>query len=55
MSSGGQNNSTSTTMDQKSSHARGDHSADQVSQTDKPIGPFPKSSSASVTKKDGGV
>ncbi len=51
----GQNNSTSVTMDQKSSHARGDHAADQPTATDKPVGPFPKSSAASPTAKDGKV
>ena len=51
----GQNNSTNLTMDKKSSFGRGDHAADQVSQTDKPVGPFPKSSAASPTAKDGKV
>ncbi|MHC4620773.1 MAG: hypothetical protein ACYTEQ_23760 [Planctomycetota bacterium] len=37
------------------SFARGDHGADQPTQTDKPVGPFPKSMPASPTKKDGGV
>jgi hypothetical protein len=33
----------------------GAHSADQPTQSDKPLGPFPKSSTASPTKKDGGA
>jgi hypothetical protein len=37
------------------SHSRGDHSADQPTQSDKPVGPSPKSSAASTAKKDGGV
>jgi hypothetical protein len=32
-----------------------DHGADQPTQSDKPTGPFPKSSPASPTKKDGGI
>jgi hypothetical protein len=37
------------------SFARGDHAADQPTQTDRPVGPTPKSSPASPTKKDGGI
>jgi hypothetical protein len=37
------------------SHPRGNHAADQPTQTDKPPGPFVKSSAASPMKKDGGV
>ena len=47
--------SVSITGGQTKSFGRGDHAADQVSATDKPIGPFPKSMPASPTKKDGGV
>lgn len=38
-----------------SSHPRGSNMADQATQTDKPVGPEPKSSAASPAKKDGGV
>jgi hypothetical protein len=35
--------------------AQGAHSADQPTQSDKPVGPFPNSPTADPVKKDGGA
>jgi len=55
MASGVKQTFTNLTEGKVKGFGNGDESADQVSQSDKPIGPFPKSSKASLTAKDGGA
>lgn len=55
MGSGGQNNSTGVTAGKTATPGDAANAADQPTQTDRPLGPEPKSSAADPMKKDGGA